>query len=526
VTATASEDVSAATAPRAQPRWLELLTGPWGRLLLAVLSGLLLYLSFPPRTLWFLAPVAFAGLGLALHGRRARAGFGYGLAFAVSFFLLHLMWIEDFLGADFGSAPWLALSALQGLFVALACAGMAAVGRLPAAPVWMAALWVGAETLRSNVPLNGFPWGRAAFSQPSGAFTSLASLGGAPLVSFAVALCGFGVAWVVVWVARRRERLVPAVACAVVPVLAGLAVWPTIGTDATDGELTVAIVQGNAPNIGLDLLSARDQIRANHFAASERLLDDIDAGRVESPDLVVWPETATAVGSSDKKLDRLVDRFGIPALIGALYLRNDGLAENAVFSWDPQRGRGERYVKQELVPFAEYVPWRPIAGWFTPFLDNTTDMSWGQQPGVLNVDGVRVGVEICYEAAYDYVARESVDAGAELLVVPTNNAWYGPGEMTYQQLAMSRLRAVEHGRSAVVAATSGVSGLVRPDGSIVQSSELFTTDVLAERLPLRSSTTVATAVGAWPERVIVAGGALALLLSIGWRIRDRRRTTA
>lgn len=544
MTATASTDVAASDDDsRERPRWVELLTGPLGRVLLAAASGVLLQLSFPPRTLWFLAPLAFAGLGVVLYGRRARAGFGYGLVFALAFFLLHLMWIEDFLGADFGSAPWLALSALQALFAALACAGMTAVGRLPAPPVWMAALWVGSETLRSNVPLNGFPWGRTAFSQPSGAFTSLASIGGAPLVSFAVALCGFGAAWAGLAAVRdlssrvggssrptnppvARTKLTPTLACAVVPVVVGLAVWPTVGVDATDGEMTVAVVQGNAPNIGLDLLSARDEIRANHVRTTAELLDDIEHDRVERPDLLVWPETATAVGDRDKKMDALVQRFGVPALIGALYLRPDGLSENAVFEWNPETGRGEHYAKQELVPFAEYVPWRPIARWFTPFLDNTTDMRWGDKPGVLDVGGVPVGVEICYEAAYDYVARETVDEGAELLVVPTNNAWYGPGEMTYQQLAMSRLRAVEHGRSVVVAATSGVSGIVRPDGSIVESSGLFTSDVLVGRLPLRSSTTVATVVGAWPERVIVAGGALALVLSVGWRIRNRRRAAA
>ncbi|MGH3433374.1 MAG: apolipoprotein N-acyltransferase, partial [Thermocrispum sp.] len=428
MTTTASQEVSAtSTDDRDTPRWLARLTGAPGRVMLALISGVLLQLSFPPRTLWFLAPLAFAGLGLAVYRRRARAGFGYGLVFAVAFFLLHLMWIEDFLGAGFGSAPWLALSALQGIFVALACAGMAVVQRLPAAPLWMSALWVGQETLRASFPLNGFPWGRAAFSQPSGVFTSLASIGGAPLVSLAVTLCGFGLAWVLVGVARRTVRLVPAVAFAVVPVLAGLAVWPTIGVDPTRGELTVAIVQGNAPNIGLDLLSAREEIRANHFATSERLLADIDAGRVARPDLLVWPETATAVGDGDRQLDRLVGRFGVPALIGALYLREDGLTENAVFAWDPDDGRGEHYAKQELVPFAEYVPWRSIAAWFTPFLDNTTDMRPGDRPGLLSPGGVPVGVLICYEAAYDYVARETVDGGAELLVVPTNNAWYGPG---------------------------------------------------------------------------------------------------
>ncbi len=500
-----------------------MLTRVPGRMALAVASGVLLQLSFPPREWWFLSPLAFAGLGVVLYRRRFRAGLGYGLLFAVSFFLGHLVWIEDFLGDGFGSAPWLALSVVEGLYVALACACATVVQRLPAAPVWMAALWVGQETLRSSFPLNGFPWGRVAFGHPSGAFTSLASVGGAPLVSFAVTLCGFGIAWLLVRIRHREVRVVPAVACAVVPLLAGLAVWPAVGVEPTRGEVTVAVVQGNAPDIGLRLLGAREEIRANHLATSERLADDLASGRIAQPDLIIWPETATGLAGPDPELDRLVDRFDAPTLIGALYTRPDGLSENSVFVWQPGSGPGEHYVKQELVPFAEYVPWRPIAAWFTPFLGKTKDMRWGDEPGVLTPGGIKVGIQICYEVAYDYVARQTVDRGAELLVVPTNNAWYGPGEMTYQQLAMSRLRAVEHGRAAVVAATSGVSAIVLPDGSVVRDSELFTSEILVGTLPLRDTTTVASIVGPWPERVLVAGGIAALALSIGWRIRDRRR---
>jgi len=173
------------------------------------------------------------------------------------------------------------------------------------------------------------------------------------------------------------------------------------------------------------------------------------------------------------------------------------------------------------VPFAEYVPLRTIAGWFTPFLDNTVDMRWGTGPAVLDAGTVRAGVGICYEVAYDYVLRDAVRAGANLLVVPTNNAWYGPGEMTYQQLSMSRLRAVEHGRAAVVAATSGVSAIVGPDGSVRQSTGLYTADSLVAEVPLRDDTTVATVVGAWPEWIIIGAGIAALSLRIGWRVRGR-----
>ncbi|GAA5123350.1 apolipoprotein N-acyltransferase [Haloechinothrix salitolerans] len=494
-----------------------------GLVLAAAASGVLLFLSHPPRELWWLAPLAFAGLGLVLHGRRARAGFGLGLVFGLAFTLPHLVWINDFLGAQLGLAPWLALSTIVALFAALAGAAMAVVAPLRGGPVWMAALWLVFETARGAVPLNGFPWGRVAYSQPEGVFTSLAALGGVPLVTFAVVLTGFGLARLVLAVAdRARGRALAIAALAVVvPVAAGGIMWPFIGTASTSGTVTVAAVQGNAPNVGLDLLGMRDVLRRNHLAESERLQAAIESGEQPRPDLVVWPETATAVVGEDPGLDAMVEGFGVPALIGALYGRDDGKSENAVISWDPETGQDGRYAKQELVPFAEYVPLRPIAAWFTPFLDNTADMRWGSGPAVLDAGEVRAGLAICYEVAYDYVLRDAVRDGAELLVIPTNNAWYGPGEMTYQQLSMSRLRAVEHGRAAVVAATSGVSAIVAPDGSVLQETGLYTPDSLVADIPLRDTTTIATVVGAWPEWIIIGAGLAALLGRIGWRVRGR-----
>lgn len=525
MTATAAVPVPTADQPRGARvrRMLPVL----GRLALAAGSGLVLYASFEPRPLWWLAPLAFTGLGLVLHGRGPWGSAGYGTVFGLAFYLAHLRWIEDFLGADFGSAPWLGLSTVLAIYLGAACFLMPFVARLPAAPVWLALVFLLQETARSYWPTNGFPWGRVGFSQPEGAFLSLASVGGAPLVGFAVLVTGFGLAQ---WLVRSRERgprpnrgwVAPALAT-LLPVVAGLAVWPSVGTDAQAGTRTVAVVQGNAPDLGLGLLGARDTIRANHLAQTEQLASAIREGTLPRPDLVVWPETATDVRGGDPTIDALVDELDTPALVGALYQPGQGeLTENSVIVWQPGTGPTQRYAKQELVPFAEYVPMRPIASWFTPFLDNTRDMRWGTEAGALDVAGTSVGSVICYEVAYDYPSRDAVEAGARLLVVPTNNAWYGPGEMSYQQLAMSRLRAVEHGRAAVVAATSGVSAIVAPDGSVRQSSSLYTGATLVADVPLRRETTLSDRLGAWTEYVLIGAALAAVATGLVHRSRTRR----
>ena len=453
----------------------------------AALAGGLLHVAFPPRTVWWTAILAFAGLWWAVSGVRARRAALLGFVFGLVFFLLHLRWIDDFLGRDFGPAPWVVLSALMALFVAGACALMPRVARLPGGPVWAALLFVLQETARGRLPFNGFPWGRVAFGQVEGPYLPLAAVGGAPLVSFAVVVTGFGAA---AWALGARDVRRP---WPVLPLVAALAVTPLVDVAAQDGVRTVAVVQGNAPDVGLGLMGRRDEVRRDHLRATAALASAIRAGTTPVPDLVVWPESATSTGARDPELDHAVANLGVPTLIGAL--RRD---ENAVIAWDPVTGAGDSYAKQELVPFAEHIPLRPLARLVTPFAD-APDLRAGTRPGVLDVANTRVGVGICYEVAYDGVLRESAANGAAVFVVPTNNAWYGRGEMTYQQLAMARLRAVEHGRAVVVAAISGVSAVVRPDGGVVRSTGMFTAATLVDTVPLRSSTTPATRWGGYLE---------------------------
>ncbi len=509
------------------------------RFIIAAVSGFTLYLSFSPRPLWWLAPLAFTGLALVMHGRRFRGAFGYGFLFGMGFFLPLLTWLQDFLGPDFGPWPWIGLSMVLSLYLGLGGGLSTVVWRLPLGPLWAALLIIAMETPRTWFPFGGFPWGRVAFSQPEGPFVSLASVGGAPLVGLAVVLTGFGLAALCLRVkdsfprlsegkeSFTRRPILAAGILTVAPLVAGLAVWPTIGTEAQDGELTVATIQGNAPDIGLALEGRRDELRNNHLAESAKLLGKVNAGEVAEPDLLIWPETAMGLAGDDADVDQMVRSYGKQAIIGALVRLPDGSAQNSAIVWDPATGPGQRYAKQQLVPFGEYVPAREVAELVTPFVDSVANMTPGDGANVaLSVAGTKVGVFICYETAFDYPARESVADGAELLVVPTNNAWYGPGEMSYQQLAMSRLRAVEHGRAVVVSATSGVSAIVAPDGSITASTSLFTADSLVGRVPLRQQTTLSDLLGVTTEYGLLALAAAGVAGGFVLRFRTRRASAA
>jgi apolipoprotein N-acyltransferase len=487
----------------------------------ALAGGLAVFLAYPPRSTWWLAPIGFAVLGLLLRHARARAGFGYGFAFGMGMMTPLLAWTGEFVGL----VAWLPLAAVQALLVALSTAGIAAVGRLAAWPLWAALVWVAGEWLRSVFPFGGFPWGKVAFSQPEGWYLPLAALGGTPLVAFAVTLTGFAAATLAL---TRRPLIALAV---LVPLLAGLAYRPLVGVDAQDGEITVAAIQGNVPRAGLDFNSQRRAVLDNHVRRTEQLAADVASGRVPQPDLVIWPENSSDIDpyrNADARaaIDRATRAVGVPIAVGAVLVDPDRRPRNTVILWTPQDGPVDEYTKRQLQPFGETMPMREFFRLFTDYVDRANNFRAGTGPHIFTVPTgagqVRLAVATCYEVAFDDVVRENVALGANLMAVPTNNATFGRTEMTYQQLAMDRVRAVEHGRAVVVAATSGVSAIVAPDGSIMSSTGMFTPDALVERVPLRTATTMADRLGAWPERVMAVLGLAAVAFAAVAGRRSRR----
>ncbi|MEU8874136.1 apolipoprotein N-acyltransferase [Streptomyces javensis] len=494
---------------------------------LAAAGGLTLGLAFPPFGVWPLSLVAVAALALLTHGRTARQGAWTGFAFGVPFFLLLLKWLSV-VGWD----AVVGLSIIEAAFLALMGAGLALVSRLPVPalwPLWTACLWVAEEWARDRVPFGGFPWGRLAFANTGSPYTPLAALGGAPLVTFGVALTGGALAGAALILWRLRgaggfspRRALPAagaVAVAAAVTAAGFAVpVPTAADDSVD----IAVVQGNVQQAGMDFLGRPMKILNNHVNATLDLAKDIKAGRIAKPDLVIWPENASDLDpfqyrEAYARIDEAVKSIGVPVLVGALvdHPTKQGYVENQGIVWDPKIGPGASYTKQHPVPFGEYVPFRQeLSKVITRLQRVPRDFYPGDHTGVLNVGPARLGDVICFEVAYDEIVRDTVNAGARAIVVQTNNATYGRSGQPEQQLVMSRLRAIEHGRPVITAATSGISAVVSPDGTIEQRTKEFTQDVLTARIPLRDGKTLADRVGAIPEWVLAMVGVLSCAAAI------------
>lgn len=517
-----AQDTLDAPTVEAPPQQVRRVSATGGRSLRAAVAaggGVLLSLSFPPTGWWPLAPLGAAAILLAVRDVSAPFGALLGFLSGLGFFLPLLEWIRV-VGAD----GWVVLSVFQAGYFALLAGALAVVTRLPGWPLWTAALWVAEEFVRDRFPLGGFAWGRLAFSQASSPFTPFAAVGGAPLVTFATALTAGLAAWAVV--TAHRRRVVAAAGLAGVVAVPAVAYAVPVPTDGR--PVQVAAVQGNVPQAGIDFLGEPWQVLNNHVGQTHRLAGQVRAGQVGQPDLVVWPENSSDIDpyrntAAGQVIQGAVRDIGVPVLVGALKVYPETRTrENLGIVWDPASGPGESYMKRHPVPFGEYVPFRRL---LTPLIGRfelvPLDMVAGDRPGVMQLGPVPIGDVICFEVAYDGLVRDVVDGGAQLLVVQTNNATFGYSGQPEQQLAISRLRAVEHGRAVVIAATSGISAIVAPDGRLLDVSRPFTADLLVERVPARTGLTLADRLGGFPEAALALLGLGALIAAAG---RSRTRT--
>ena len=484
----------------------------WARGVMALVSGILLALAFPPFGASVLAPVAVALLAIATF--RARAGWGalLGLVQGAACFGIMLRWLSVV-----GTDAWILLVALCAAWMALLGWGSALVTRLRWWPVWIACLWVAQEALRDRVPLGGFPWGRLAFAQTATTLTPWASVAGAPAVTFATALAGALLAFVAIAILTRGQGwrwVAGGVAGLILLGVAGLALPRPVDGQSVAGppEVTAAVIQGGVPNTGMAVTDDRREVIDRHINETVVLGDEVAAGRAPQPDVVVWPENAVDIDPYQDAqvaadITAAARAVNAPILVGAIIDApgDPSRIANVGISWSPETGPGDFYVKRHPVPFGEYVPLRPLIAPLVGRLDRLRrDMAAGQEPGVIEVGPARVGDVICFEVAYDDVVRDAVIDGGRIIVVQTNNATFAGLGQPEQQVAMSRLRAVEHGRAVLVAATSGISAVIGPDGSVVSEFPEGATGALVEPVPLRDSLTVADRVGAFPEWVLTA----------------------
>jgi apolipoprotein N-acyltransferase len=494
----------------------------WAALLVAAASGPVLDAAFPDKGVW---PLAFVGVALvlvSLIGRRASSALLVGFIAGAAFYFTHIQWASLFLGP----LPMSALAVLESLFFAVGSLAITLtyrwlprafptpLGRLGLLPIVVAGLWTAREAWASVWPYGGFSWGRVGMSQSDSALSSLYSWLGISGMSVAIVL--LAALSIEAFRFAGTHRLVRAsVAVALASALLLIPAWSIVSTET----LRVAAVQGNGKAGYFDEREPGDLLQAQLDATAPLFGQKVD--------VVLWPEGSTDYSPVDDPytaaaFDYVSEQLGAPFVTWAVTER-DGATYNTSILWKAGEGIVDFYDKRHPVPFGEYIPdrtfWRPFAPdlidlvgrEYTP---GTTDM-------VFNVNGVSVGINICFDIVDDQLLAESVDQGAQVIFASSNNADFGRTDESAQQLAIARIRAMELGRSVVNISTVGLSAVIAPDGTITAELPWYTAGSMVEDVPLSTTTTPAAFAGRQLEW-FVSGLGLAALVIAGLSARRSR----
>ncbi|WP_298872967.1 apolipoprotein N-acyltransferase [uncultured Microbacterium sp.] len=497
---------------------------------LSVVAGLLLVTAYPALAWW---PMAFPAVALALVtliGRRFWSAVLVGFLFGVAFFSVNLLFTARYLGP----IPWAALFVLEALLTAAFAVPIAlayrwmpraapgVLGRTLVLPVLVAGLWVLREQIVGSWPYGGFPWGRIGVSQVNGPFAEVASWVGMSGLSFLIVLvCAMGIELV-----RRRRFRRGIVVLPVAALMAVLLLLPQFPTSAA-GSLRVGAVQGNGPAGYFDQ-RARNAVLNAQLAASAPLFG-------ERMDVLLWPEGGvdsdpTANGATSAVLEELSRRVEAPLLISAVTERGSELFNSALL-WTADGQTGATYDKRHPVPFGEYVPDRAFWEPFAPDLIGLIGREYtpGEATPLIDLNGVGVGLAICFDVIYDDVVWDGADAGAQVYMFQTNNADFRGTDENLQQLAFAQMRAIETGRSVVNLSTVGTSQVIAPDGSTLDSLPIDTAGAMLTEVPLRTGLTPAVVIGP-AVKIVLGWGSLAGLIAAGIaalaRSRARKKTPA
>lgn len=500
-----------------------------GDSIIAAVAGLALYASFPPLGWWWLSVPALALYISRIDEARAPHALTVTFVFGMSFWVPLIDWIPLAVGT---TPPWFVLAFVQTLFLM----GWALFVRWTQLWAWArgpvmhalfyALTWAGVDAARSRWPWSGFPWGSVALPQVDSSLGRLAPYGGTTLITAVVVFlavlvrraCAARDAAVVRehWFSRPALALIVAAAF-----VAPLAV--TLPNQAENGMLRVGVVQGDIALPGAEAYSREGEVTDNNVRASLELASSPKLA--QNPiDLAIWGEGSVdrdplAFPAIGQAVDSAATALDAPILIGYTNLNERDHVKNWLALWEPDTGMDEaaRYSKHVPVPFGEFIPFRDfIASFATEVAQSSRDMEAGDEPPLMTIEArdgrsVPLAVGICFEAAYPLVIGDGVARGGQAIIVPSNNYHFRSSGESAQQGQLLRMRAMEYSRSAVQASTTGHSYVIRPDGSILESTGTEQAATLAADIPLRSSLTVTARVG---ERLPGAVMAVTFLISV------------
>ncbi len=487
----------------------------------AIISAILLFLSFPGFTeFWPLAWIALAPLIYASRNCRPSQAAMAGLTTGFIHHLALLYWITIVLGTYGHLSWWVSWPALflLSLYMSLYFAVFTGIlnwtyQRRNLPTLWLGpSLWVALDLIRGSL-LTGFPWMDLAYSQYNvPLLLQTADLTGHRGITFHIVLVNCLAVDLYILLSKKQllspqtRKIYNGTILAALFIIISFMGYNFYRNNqqqtfaAAADTLQIAVIQGNIdqdkkwiPELQAATIDTYDRL-------TKRALKENSSSR--SPSLVIWPETALPFFPNNSLFtyltEEIVPQKNIWLLTGSPVFETQGTttAENRVRYYNssllisPDGTVADRYDKQHLVPFGEYIPLRQFLPLPGPLVESIGDFSPGAASHPLACQKARIGVLICFESIFPEIARQQVVNGANLLVNQTNDAWFGRSTAPRQHLSMAVLRAVETRRTLVRAANTGISAVIDHNGRIHSPSPLFEEAVLVTEVPLLSVQTI------------------------------------
>ena len=469
-------------------------------------SGALVAFSLPPWGWW---PLAF--IGIAIFARittsgitRKRTQFLLGTIFAFGWFAPGMCWMWFLTPPGYVIAVIL-FAAFHGVASVVGSRSMYPLVALPLAHAL-------AETFRFSFPFGGVPLASLAISQSASPLVGIVRIGGPLLLTFCVLQIGFALSQLVI--APKLKHLAVFGATVALVVCAGF-VAPN-GSD-TGETRTIAAVQGGGPQGTLAINTNPRDVVERHLAATRTITST-------NLDMVIWPENVIDVADFYDSVERVeiaeqAARLNAPFVVGITEDMNARYFTNAQIVVNEDGTLGDRYDKVRRVPFGEFVPLRGLLETLGAPVDRIPrDALAGSDIAQLQVDDTTVGVVISWEVFFSGRANEGVEAGGSVLVNPTNGSSYTGTILQTQQIASSRLRAIENGRWLVQVSPTGFSAFISPTGEVFDRTGVSQQRVLERTISLRSGRTLYSNLGDLPFIVLM----VAVLGSLAFSARKRR----
>ena len=386
--------------------------------------------------------------------------------FAATLNLIVLHWSSTFVG----SIPWLILALGLSLFYL----PLSLVSRwgMTSYPL----IYILLEEVRNRFPFGGFGWVRIAYTQADAPYSKIAAIGGASALSALTVLLGL----ILYYAAARKWSNVT-----LLPFLF-LLIPVNVSASATTNVL---MIQGNVPQMGLDFNSRAKAVFNNHFEKTQSELK-----KNWNVDFVLWPENSVDVDPfQNDDVKKSLDSIQKPLIIGAIVDKGNSILNTSIL-WGGELP--PTYIKQHLTPFGEYIPLRSLASVISPYTDRVRDFEPGQEQVFFTVKEAVIAPVICFELVDDELLHKAA-VSSNILAVQTNSATFGMSAESAQQLAMTRIRAIEHGRNIVSVSTTGYSAVIDSNGKVLQKTSMGTAESIRAEVELLIGKTPRNSAGDW-----------------------------